>query len=144
MFKLLKLAIPNGKKPVYLLKDENGRTPFSEFRDEIISEGNYETQLDQIDAWIHNRSCGDPIPPSKFKPLDGRKANDRVKDFEYKTKMLRVYSFEYDGGEVIWNGEKKDPNRQDRTIARMRGIKKRFCDQVRNSGSVTIEEEQHD
>jgi hypothetical protein len=138
VFKLKKLNIPNGKRPVFLLI-ENDRIPFEEFEHEINNNGNYNEQLDRIYTWIQRRSCEEQIPQSKFKALKGRKKSDKIIDFEYKTENLRVYSFAFGGGEVIWSGEVKNPKRQEQTIERMRGIKKRFYDQ---SNITIIEEEE--
>jgi hypothetical protein len=140
MFSLLKREFPDGKKPIFLLV-EDGICPIWEFEEEIQKEGNYEIQIDKIRTSMYGRSCGARLSEDKFKDLKPRPNGDNVKDYEYKTHMLRVYSFEYEGGEVIWGGEKKDPNKQSRTIARMRRAKASFYAQVNSPVGIKIKGE---
>ncbi len=139
MFKLRRLNIPNGKLPFYLL-EEDGNIPYQLFREAIVKDGNYESQINKIDAWMARRACKEPVPLTKVKPLGKRDRNDKILDFEYKTDMIRVYSFAYAGGEVIWDGERKDPKAQDRTILRLRTIKVRFYEQIAADKEVQIQD----
>jgi hypothetical protein len=140
MFSLLKREFPDGRKPIFLLV-EDGECSIWEFEEEIQKEGNYEKELNKIRTLMESRSCGARLPEDKFKDLKPRPKGDNVKDYEYKTHMLRVYSFEFAGGEVIWSGEKKNPKKQSRTIARMRQAKARFYAQVNSPEGIKIKGE---
>jgi hypothetical protein len=62
----------------------NGKFLIDDFWDKIRKEGNYEDDLDKIQAIIEKMSNPEPIPPKLFKEHKGRKKNDHTKDYEIK------------------------------------------------------------
>ena len=67
------------------------------------------------------------LDQTKFKELKGRKRNDPFKDYEIKTKHLRVYFFKDDSGNIIVLGGSKGTQKND--IARMRDLKLNYFNQ---------------
>ena len=67
----------------------------------------------------------DHLDETKYRELKGRKSNDPYKDYEIKTKNLRIYFFKDEGtGQIIVSGGKKDSQHED--INRMRIIKSNY------------------
>jgi len=67
----------------------------------------------------------DRLDTTKYRELTGRKAGDPYKDYEIKTKNLRLYFFKDESkGQIVVFGGTKDS--QDEDIKRMRVIKHRY------------------
>lgn len=66
----------------------------------------------------------------EFKELKGRKKSEKVKDFEIKKDVYRVYLFKDDAGNVIVFGSSKNNQKED--IARLRRLKEEFIKSRRN------------
>ncbi|MDQ3110387.1 MAG: hypothetical protein M3R17_10885 [Bacteroidota bacterium] len=98
-----------GKQSCFKLL-KNGDCEFDEFWAENERNSIMKKQLAQIQArlkYIVDLKY-DHLGPQKFKELTGRKSNDPYKEYEIKTKNLRVYLFKDEGtGQIIVMGELK-------------------------------------
>ncbi|MDP1726590.1 MAG: hypothetical protein Q8M15_07380 [Bacteroidota bacterium] len=104
----------------------NGKSPFAEFCDGVYKAGNYEEEIDKIEAWIDIHSEGQELPDGSIKPL-GRDAKDPYKDFEFRTKHIRVYFFrDEETGDIIVLGGMNDKKEKDKNLAKMRAIKMEY------------------
>lgn len=129
-FVLEELKIAHGRVKFFKLKS-NGKCEFDEFVNRIIAEGNYETEIDTIQAIIERKAQMLPVSPAKFKELS-QNAKDSIKDYEIVTPNLRVYLFKAEEGKIIVTGAIKSPKTQKQDIARMRLIKKEFFNEKSN------------
>jgi hypothetical protein len=127
-FALEKIYIHHSKVNFYKLLI-NGKCEFDNFWNDTERNGNYQKELDTIQAIIERKAQMQLVSPEKFKELKGRKKNDPHKDYEIRTPNLRVYLFKHDKtGQIIVLGAIKTPKGQDQDIERMRGIKRRYFD----------------
>jgi putative component of toxin-antitoxin plasmid stabilization module len=104
----------------------NGTCEYDEFEREIINEGNLKTELTTIITRMHEIADLKSMPQNKFKDITPKKDNN--KEYEIKTKHLRVYLFhEKNTGRVIVCGGKKGTQQAD--IKHFRNIKKEYFKQ---------------
>lgn len=123
-FTLKLIEIPNTSDFVYkLLIDDN--CPLDDFWKEIEELGNFQKELDKIQTIITFLAQDVRLPSKQFQELKHRSKDDKHKDFEIRTKRLRVYLFqEEETGKIIVLGELKKGNKtQKKAIAKMRKIK---------------------
>lgn len=123
-FELEKIDAIVGKQAFYkLLKD--GVCEFDEFVTQIRIEGSFNKEITKIYALMQQVSELKTLPQEKFKELKYSKSDD--KEYEIKTKHLRVYLFhqEYTGKIIVIGGKKTT---QDQDIAHFREIKKKYLE----------------
>lgn len=124
-FEIIEIKILNSKIRFYKL-NINGKCLYDDFEKEIIINGNYQDDIDTIQAIIERVAQMQPIPPNKFKLLS-RNKKDPYPDYEIKSNRLRVYLFkEQNTGNIIVLGGIKTPEGQKKDIDKMRRIKKRL------------------
>jgi hypothetical protein len=129
-FALEKIEILHSRLNIFKLLI-NGKCLFDEFWKDVERFGGYEKELDTIQAIIERKAQLQPVSPEKYKELKGRKKNDPHKDYEIRTPNLRVYLFKQEKtGHIIVLGAIKTPKGQDQDIDRMRGIKKRYFENL--------------
>ena len=121
--------LPNIRIPIYKL-ETNGYCEYDAWYAEIQRQGTYEEELDSIDTLMLLHAQMHPLSPSKYKELT-RNGSDPIKDYEFRTKNLRVYLFKLPGGpgqegKVVVIGGHNDKKQQAQDIARMRIIKKEY------------------
>ncbi len=105
----------------------NGTCEYEEFEKEIISEGNLITELTTIITRMHEIADLKTLPNNKFRDITPK--NDNTKEYEIKTKHLRVYLFhEKSTGRVIVCGGEKGTQQSD--IKHFRNIKKEYLKQM--------------
>lgn len=91
---------------------KNGVSEFDEFVKEIKNEHKYSAEILRIQIIMQQVSDLNMLPDNKFKELKGRKSN--VKEYEIKTRNLRVYLFhEEHTGKIIVTGGKKTSQKKD-------------------------------
>lgn len=114
----------------------NTRCEYDDFRNDVEKSGTYDHELDIVDTVLLRVSNGEDVPPGRFKPLplDGK---DKIKDYEVRTKNLRVYLFQGPDGRIIVLGAIKTPKGQQQDIDRMRQIKNRFYEAYEKSQAAT-------
>lgn len=112
-----------GRLKVFKLKiDED--CEFDNFVNMIREERTYEKELNTIQTTISIMAECKTLPEKKFKDITPR--NEPVKEFEIRTRNLRVYLFHDKGnGRVVILGGKKTT--QDADIAHFRNLKKSYC-----------------
>ena len=101
----------------------NERCEYDEFERQIETEGSYSSELVTIQTRLHEISDGKLLPKEKFRNITPKK--ELIKEYEIKTRHLRVYMFHEDKtGRIIVCGGKKTSQQKD--IKRFRRIKKDF------------------
>lgn len=95
----------------------NGVAPFDVFIEKL--ERIYKKELKSIYAYMDLHSNLVRLPSSKFHALNESK--DGVKEYEFKTKHLRVYVIEEPGGKIVVIGGKKSTQPKD--ISEFRRLK---------------------
>ena len=119
--------VPNikGKTKFYFLI-VNGVCQYEEFEEKIIRDGNYEQELDQLQLRFQEvAEMLRPINKQKFRDITPRK--EQVKEYEAKTKNLRVYLIhqENKGRIIVFAGQK---NTQKKDIRKFRSLKGQYLD----------------
>lgn len=104
----------------------NNNCEFDLFWKQCKADGNLESELFQIQSRMQQVSDLKTMPNEKHKDITPR--NDAVKEYEIKTKHLRVYMFhDKENGRVIVSGGKKTTQQKD--ISHFRNIKKEYFKQ---------------
>lgn len=100
--------------------------PYEDFESQIIYEATYSSELITIQTRLLDIANGRLLPKEKFRNITPRK--EHVKEYEIKTRHLRVYLFHEDiTGRILVCGGKKV--NQDKDIAYLRRIKKEYLNQ---------------
>lgn len=98
----------------------DGRDLLKEF---VLSlEERYRTEMRTIYAWMQMVADLRPVPGTIYHPLSDGK--DGIREYEFKSKHLRVYALAKPDGKIVVMGGKKKTQRKD--INRFRVIKKLF------------------
>lgn len=101
----------------------NNRSEYDEFERQIETEGTYISELVTIQTRLQEIADGKLLPKEKFRNITPKK--EVVKEYEIKTRHLRVYLFhEENTGRVIVCGGKKTT--QQKNINHFRRIKKEY------------------
>lgn len=123
-FKLEKIEEIEGKIAFYKLL-VNESCEFDEFWEEIKEDGNLSKELAQIQSRMEDVSNLKRLPKTKFRDITPK--TEKVKEYEIKTKNLRVYLIkENHTGKIIILGGKKSTQTKD--IKRFRRIKKSYLE----------------
>lgn len=121
-FALKSLSSIVGKQEIDLLI-ENDICYFEEFEDEIKERHKkYDNELGSLLQTLERLSNGKSLPNEKFKDITPEK--ELVKEYEIKTRHLRVYLIKKTDGKIIVLGGYK--NRQKKDIRKFRSIKSRY------------------
>jgi putative component of toxin-antitoxin plasmid stabilization module len=101
----------------------NNRSEYDEFERKIEKEGTYISELVTIQARLHDIADGKLLPKEKLRNITPKK--ELVKEYEIKTRHLRVYLFhEENTGRVIVCVGKKTTQQKD--INHFRRIKREY------------------
>ena len=104
----------------------DGKCEYDAFEKEIKTEGNYLSELLTIETRLHEISELKSLPENKFREL--KRKNDGIKEYEIKTRHLRVYLFhEKNTGRILVSGGKKATQKAD--IRHFRNIKREYFKQ---------------
>lgn len=123
-FALKSLSSIIGKQEIDLLI-ENDVCYFEEFEDEIKERHKkYDNELGSLLQILERLSNGESLPNGKFKDITPEK--ESVKEYEIKTRHLRIYLIKKVDGKIIVLGGYK--NRQKKDIRKFRSIKSRYLD----------------
>lgn len=112
-----------GKTRFYFLTID-GKCQYEKFEEQITQEGSYEHELDQLQLRFQEvAEMIRPINKEKFRDITPQK--EKVKEYEAKTKNLRVYLIhqENKGRIIIFAGRK---NTQKKDIRKFRSIKNQY------------------
>jgi len=108
-----------------LLVNEN--CEYDEFEKQINAENSYSSELVIIQTRLQEIADGKLLPKEKFRNITPKK--ELVKEYEIKTRHLRVYLFhEEKTGRVIVYGGKKTTQQKD--INHFRRIKNEYFNQL--------------
>jgi len=121
-FVLLRINEIEGRLAFFKL-EINGRCAFDDFILECRHSGGLESELIKIQAIMQQVSDLKTLPIEKYKDITP--TNDLIKEYEIKTRHLRIHMFhERLSGRVIVLGGKKTSQKKD--IVQFRAIKKNF------------------
>lgn len=121
-FALKEIEDINGKLKIFMLL-VRGKCAFEDFYAAINNEGNYTSEIRTIMTRLHEIADCKSLPLEKFRDITPK--NDNNKEYEIKTKHLRVYMFhEKNTGRIIVSGGKKGAQKTD--IRHFREIKKEY------------------
>lgn len=125
IFALKELKDYSGKLKIFKLLIDDV-SAFDEFCNEIKKEGNLSSELRTIMARLTEIADLKSLPKEKFKDITP--AKEPNKEYEIKTKHLRVYLFhDKKTGRVIVSGGKKTSQKSD--IKKFRNTKKEYFKQ---------------
>lgn len=108
----------------------NGVSEFEEFEKELLADGGYASELNTIQARMQQISdMRGLLPKTKFRDITP--AKEQVKEYEIKTRNLRVYLIhEEKTGRIIITGGKKTTQKKD--IRHFRQLKVAYLKQKRS------------
>jgi putative component of toxin-antitoxin plasmid stabilization module len=122
-FALEKVSEVKGKINFFLLKID-GVSQFLEFEEQIREEGNLASELTTIQVRMQEMAeMRNPMPKTKCRDLTPK--GDSVKEYELKTKNLRVYLIheEHKGRIIVLAGKKST---QPKELKKFRKIKEAY------------------
>lgn len=96
---------------------------FDEFENEIDRLGQYEEELFYIYSSMEDVANNKLLPKTKFRDISINK-KDKVKEYEFKSKHLRIYAIKSPEGKVIIMGGYKNSQKKD--IKKFRFIKDKY------------------
>lgn len=96
---------------------------FDDFEKEIEKRGQYEEELYSIYSLIEDVANNKLLPKTKFRDITNSK-KDNIKEYEFKSKHLRVYAIKAPNGKVIIMGGYKSNQKKD--IKKFRSIKSNY------------------
>ncbi len=103
----------------------NGIWQFSQFETDL--EDQYKAELRTLLSIMDHCSNGGTLPITKMRDLTPKK--EAVKEYEFKSRNLRIYCIQQPGSKVIiFCGYK---NSQDSDLKKFRGLKKQFLDSLK-------------
>lgn len=122
VFSLEEITAVDGKYKFFkLVKD--GVCEFDEFVKSIRKSTSFASELISVYAYFDMVANLYTLPQTKFKEIIPEK--EAVKEYEFKTKHLRIYAIhEKDTGKVIICGGKKNSQKSD--INHFRSVKKQY------------------
>jgi len=123
-FTVEKIERITGKLKLFLLYI-NGKCEFKEFIEGLERAGNYESELRSIQTTMQLISECKSVPEEKHKDITPR--NDPHKEYEIRTKNIRVYAFQdKKTGRIFVCGGKAGSSDKRKSLAQLRSIKKRY------------------
>ncbi len=112
----------DGKQDIYKMQIDD-RCLFDDFEEEIEYRGQYEDELYSIFSLIEDVANNKLLPKTKFRDITISK-KETVKEYEFKSKHLRVYAIKAPNGKIIIMGGYK--NSQQKDIKKFRKIKSNY------------------
>jgi len=126
-FTLNKIEEIDGKQEIYkLLVDKSCQ--FDDFENEIEQRGQYTEELGKIYAHIEDFANNLTLPETKFRILNKGQKYDRIKEYEFKSKNLRVYGIKAPNGQIIIMGGYK--SNQTKDLRKFRSIKSIYLENL--------------
>ncbi|WP_047451889.1 hypothetical protein [Alistipes sp. ZOR0009] len=123
-FALHKIEEIVGRLEVFKLTVD-GECEYDSFEREVEAEGSYLSELTTIQVRLQEMAELKSLPDTKFKDITPEK--EKVKEYEVKTKHLRVYLLhDVPNGRVIVCAGKKTSQKKD--IKHFREVKKRYLE----------------
>ena len=128
LFSLRRLELVKGKQQFYNLF-KNNTCVFEEFCRNIENDERYLSELRTIFAYMEMVANLQMLPQQKMRDLTPK--NDKIKEYELKTKHLRVYFIHQENiGKIIILGGFKTTQPKD--ISKFRALKKEYINNLKN------------
>ena len=126
IFALRKVEAIKAKQEIdELVIDEEGQ--WSSFLVEIHQKHNqYSSELIKMLDYIAYAADGKPLPDTKFKDVTPK--GETIKEYEFKSKHLRVYAIKKANGKIIVLGGLKTSQKAD--FKRFRSLKKQYLNSL--------------
>jgi putative component of toxin-antitoxin plasmid stabilization module len=133
-FVLKKLEAVVGKQQFFELIVD-GNSQFDEYCKAIKDNNQYYSELLKIFTLMNQVSQLKMLPQTKFKDITPKK--ETVKEYEFKSKHLRVYAFHVEKtGKIVAYGGYKNTQKDD--IPKFRSYKSRFLKSFQNDNQKRI------
>jgi hypothetical protein len=133
-FVLKKLKAVVGKQQFFELVVD-GNSQFDEYCTAIKDSKQYYSELLKIFTLMNQVSQLKMLPQTKFKDITPKK--ETVKEYEFKSKHLRVYAFHIEKtGKIVAYGGYKNTQKED--IPKFRSYKSRFLKSFHNDNQKRI------
>lgn len=120
-FALVEFTQVKGHIRFYKL-EVNGICPLDEFWAEIRAQSNLAKQLNKAIAIMELIALKHLLPEEKYKKISD--SGEKVKEYEVKTKDLRIYLFRLPDGAIVVLGGKKSTQKRD--INRFKNLKEEY------------------
>ena len=121
-FTLKEIEWIEARQSIYKLEIDNN-CQFDMFEKEISYRKQYENELASIYSLIEDVANNKLLPKTKFRDITITK-KDNIKEYEFKSRNLRVYAIKSEEGKVIILGGYK--NNQKKDIKKFRRIKAEY------------------
>lgn len=118
-YSLNKIEEIEGKQVFYKL-EIGGVCQFDEYVKEIERDGQYIDEYTSLIANMEDIANNNLLPKTKFRDITPSK-KDKVKEYEFKTRHLRVYAIKNEAGKLILMGGYKNTQKKD--INKFRALK---------------------
>lgn len=102
----------------------NDSCQFDEFEKNLQNNPKYQAELASIYLYMEKVANGASLPKKKFRDVTPDK--EKVKEYEFKSKNLRVYAIKCDNGKIIILGGFKNSQKKD--YRKFRSIKSRYLE----------------
>jgi putative component of toxin-antitoxin plasmid stabilization module len=133
-FVLKKLEAVVGKQQFFELVVD-GNSQFDEYCREVKDNKQYYSELLKIFTLMNQVSQLKMLPQTKFKDITPKK--EAVKEYEFKSKHLRVYAFHMERtGKIVAYGGYKNAQKDD--IPKFRSYKSRYLKNFQNDNPKRI------
>lgn len=109
----------------FLQLEINGRGQLDVF-EESLRGSTYEREFAVMLTYMEYVANNGSLPQTRFRDITP--AKDPVKEYEFKSKHLRIYACRYPGGKLIILGGKKSDQKKD--ITRFRSLKKQYLQTI--------------
>lgn len=105
----------------------NNNCQFDEFEENLLKTKKYQNEIGMIYTYLEYISNGQTLPAKHFKDITPDK--EKIKEYEFKTKHLRIYAIKKKNGKIILLGGYK--NKQAKDINKFRAIKKQYIESLK-------------
>ena len=129
-FALRKMSSIDGYQTFYKLCI-NDKCQFDEFEARLKNNGRLKNELAKIYAYMELIARGISLPTTKFKDITPKK--QIVKEYEFKSRNLRVYAIKTSKGKIIVLCGYK--NKQKKDIRTFRSLKRRYLEHYNTNNS---------
>jgi putative component of toxin-antitoxin plasmid stabilization module len=129
-FTLIRIQQAKGRLALYKLAADN-ECFFDKYCDELSRDGNLGKQLHRIFGLLEQVANLQRLSREQFRNITPPK--ELIKEFEIKTKDLRVYIIKEQGHIIVFGG-RKSTQRED--IRRFRSIKRQYLDNKKKYGNT--------
>ena len=120
-FALHRIEAVKGKQSFFHLEID-GRSEFKSFCENLESNPQYRSEILRLFSIMDLVSNLRLLPDTKVKDITPKK--ELIKEYEFKSRNLRVYAFKTDDGKIIVSGGFKTDQKRD--LAHFRRIKKSY------------------